>query len=440
MASQTRDPPKRISSVQFTFFSKIFRKSACTTADSTHVSLSSPQLLDSSKENSVLEPPERDESSDDECMSISNATVPGRRQGIDKSDAASGRCRISPEFFLPVCEVQALRRSQSLDGVHPHQIGGLTSEARISTGSASTDGLMSGDKLLTYFRHIQHHWRGSHCELLKAVSTQTSQSVIIKSFNRSMMTESMRDKRNREVEIIQAAADVPNVMRFVMTLDCPDKVCTVVERCQGVSLIELMANSGGHISEDVCRMLVAIPLLQAVSGLHALGLVHRHLKPEHLICNGSSLTVVDFLDAADKNQHCLNSRVGHLNYMAPEVLMKPRAEDIFHQVLFLGMAEEDLPQYDERADVFSIGVLLFEALTGLQPFAAETAREMLNVQREKLKTTDGGVPSFIAQHQLSKDAEDFLVQALQEQPAKRPSAAQLLQHSWLTTEGSSNRG
>lgn len=97
-------------------------------------------------------------------------------------------------------------------------------------------------------------------------------------------------------------------------------------------MIELMANSGGYLSEDCCARQVARPLLEALAGLHALGVIHRHLKPEHLLCSNTSLEIVDFTDAAHRKQHCLNCRVGDLHYMAPEVLSKPRTEDIFHQV------------------------------------------------------------------------------------------------------------
>lgn len=101
------------------------------------------------------------------------------------------------------------------------------------------------------------------------------------------------------------------------------------------------------------------------------------------------------------------------------------------QVLFMGMAEEELPQYDEKADVFSVGVILFEALTGLQPFVAETAKDMQAVQEAKLAKSTGEVPEFIAQQKLSPAAKDFLALAMFTDPNARPGAAGLLQHPWL---------
>ena len=82
---------------------------------------------------------------------------------------------------------------------------------------------------------------------------------------------------------------------------------------------------GGRLSEDRCLRQVAEPMLRAISGLHAINIVHRHIKPEHIVCGprgieGKPLSIlVDFTDAALAKKHCLNSRVGETQYMAPEV-------------------------------------------------------------------------------------------------------------------------
>ncbi len=117
-------------------------------------------------------------------------------------------------------------------------------------------------------------------------------------------------------------------------------------------MIEMVANCGGRVPEHVFVPDVLIPLTLLLADLHRRGLVHRHIKPEHVLCTREhgAVTLVDFAECVDKTQRCLNNRAGALEYMAPEVLDKPTAEEVFHRVLYNGMSEEELPQYDEKAD------------------------------------------------------------------------------------------
>lgn len=80
-----------------------------------------------------------------------------------------------------------------------------------------------------------------------------------------------------------------------------------------------MARSGGgRISEEQCAISVARPVFEALAGLHARSIVHRHLKPEHIICGtltpegAISSVLIDFLDAINIKQQCPNSRVGEI--------------------------------------------------------------------------------------------------------------------------------
>jgi serine/threonine protein kinase len=101
----------------------------------------------------------------------------------------------------------------------------------------------------------------------------------------------------------------------------------------GHTLIEKMARSGGRLREEMCARDVVVPLLRALTALHRLGLVHRQLQPEHIMCApGGGVRLVDFSQSAQLSLRCLNNRVGQLAYMAPEVLNKPSADEIFHHV------------------------------------------------------------------------------------------------------------
>jgi hypothetical protein len=109
------------------------------------------------------------------------------------------------------------------------------------------------------------------------------------------------------------------------------------------------------------------------------------------------------------------------------------------QVLARGMDEDELPVYDEKVDVWSVGALLFEALTGFQPFLADGAAEMAATVAARLADRDPetGLPAFLSrQPALSADAKDFIARCLEARPEARPSAAELLAHPWLERRAS----
>lgn len=123
---------------------------------------------------------------------------------------------------------------------------------------------------------------------------------------------------------------MPDTVRVLQQADVSRQLagCTLA----GYTLIEAMANSGGRLPEARCAIEVVLPLLRTLTALHKLGIVHRDLKPEHIICTYGSVKLLDFCEAAQRQTQCLNYKAGQLEYMAPEVLDKPLAEDIFHQV------------------------------------------------------------------------------------------------------------
>ena len=76
-----------------------------------------------------------------------------------------------------------------------------------------------------------------------------------------------------------------------------------------------------------------------------------------------------------------NLRLGTLCYMAPEVATSKTPQEAFHEVVFKGMSEDELPQYGATVDVFSMGVLIYTALTGGHPWSATTASELQEMHR-----------------------------------------------------------
>ena len=101
-------------------------------------------------------------------------------------------------------------------------------------------------------------------------------------------------------------------------------------------------------------------MLRALSYSHSLGIVHRDIKPENIMVDFSrekSLKIIDFGSAVEYNRHTerLRDKLGSSLYMAPEIF------------------NED---YDERCDVWSVGVLLYILLTGKPPFTGHSEHEI----------------------------------------------------------------
>ena len=131
----------------------------------------------------------------------------------------------------------------------------------------------------------------------------------------------------------------------------------VMELVVGKTLREIMAKFG---KIDANRALdVVASVLAGLSALHRAGIIHRDVKPENIIlANDGRIKVTDFGLARPtaKSELAGAPLLGTVAYIAPEVL---RGE-----------------QLDARSDLYSVGVVLFELLTGSQPFAGESSKEV----------------------------------------------------------------
>lgn len=105
--------------------------------------------------------------------------------------------------------------------------------------------------------------------------------------------------------------------------------------------------------------------------------------------------------------------------VAHQVLAQPSADTI----LLRGLRASQLPSYCAKADVWAVGILLHEALSGRTPFAhADPALASLRAQFSAAPPLPAGVSDACA---------DFAARALAKRPAERPSARELLGHAWV---------
>jgi len=166
----------------------------------------------------------------------------------------------------------------------------------------------------------------------------------------------------REIEVA-ARLQHPNILPLLDSGEAAGFFFYVMPFIEGESLRDRLARGGELPIHDAVRILMEVA--DALSHAHAHGVVHRDIKPDNVMLSGRHALVADFgvskaVTEATGRQVLTSAGValGTPAYMAPE------------------QAVAD-PHQDHRVDIYALGVLGYELLTGRAPFSATTAQEML---------------------------------------------------------------
>lgn len=198
----------------------------------------------------------------------------------------------------------------------------------------------------------------------------------------------------------------PGIVEVHTSFESPTIISIVMERVHGGELLDQIQECGRLPEEDVAK--IALQLLRTLAFLHSRRVVHRDVKLDNLLCecHGGDIVVKlnDFGLATDcRPGQKLRERCGTPQYVAPEVVLgKP---------------------YDEKVDMWSLGVVMYSSLTGSSLYRGESDRIA--------QACAGKLRSCNRFNRLSTDAKDFVQGLLAFNPVKRPSACQAIRHEWL---------
>ncbi|CAK6446337.1 unnamed protein product [Pipistrellus nathusii] len=215
-----------------------------------------------------------------------------------------------------------------------------------------------------------------------------------------------------EIEIL-ATCDHPYIVKLLGAYYYDGMLWIMIEFCPGGAVDAIMLELDRGLTEPqiqvVCRQ-----MLEALRFLHGKKIIHRDLKAGNVLMTlEGDIRLADFGVSA-KNLKTLQKRdsfIGTPYWMAPEVVMCETMKDT---------------PYDYKADIWSLGITLIE-MAQIEPPHHE-----LNPMRVLLKIAKSDPPTLLTPSKWSAEFRDFLKTALDKNPETRPSAAQLLEHPFVS--------
>lgn len=220
----------------------------------------------------------------------------------------------------------------------------------------------SNNRIANRYEVYQHIGQGGMADVFLATDTILNRRVAIKILRSELSTDAVAVLRFEREAQAATALSHPNIVEIYDVGEYKGHHFIVMEYCPGKTLKQMIKERGALLKEeavDIIRQLAS-----ATAEAHRRGIIHRDIKPQNVIVKADgSVKMLDFGIALAKGSMQLtqaNNVMGSVHYLAPE----------------LAHGKPATPQ----SDIYALGIVLFEMLTGDVPFKAESAVQVALMQ------------------------------------------------------------
>jgi Tol biopolymer transport system component/predicted Ser/Thr protein kinase len=266
------------------------------------------------------------------------------------------------------------------------------------------------NEMIGHYRIISKIGSGGMGEVFLAVDTRLGRKVAIKTLSSFFDSDPNFLKRFRNEARAAATLNHPNVATVYAVDEHNGRPFIAMEYVEGKTLDHLFTDEGVDLA-TFARWFT--PVIDAIGQAHAKGVIHRDIKPGNIIVTGDGTPkVLDFglayFQPTPSGAHSSlihvtddGQIIGTPSYMSPE--------------------QAEGKEIDHRTDIFSLGVVMYEALTGVRPFTGEGNAEIIG---SLLKTEP--IPAEEIRSSVPLPVSKVILKCLQKNRSDRPQSMKRL--------------
>ncbi len=248
--------------------------------------------------------------------------------------------------------------------------------------------------------------RSGMASIFRATDLLTGRQVAIKVPHPEMESDPVFFERFQREQEIGAKLDHSGVMKVFTDAD-RSQVYMVMEWVEGRLLRQVLNEQRKFPVERALR--IALAICDTLAYIHTHGVVHRDLKPENIMVDAEDrIKLIDFGIAANVGSRRitfakLSQTMGTPDYISPEQVRGKRG--------------------DARSDLYALGVMLYEMLTGKVPFTGPNAFVIMND-----RLLNNPIPPRQIDPQISPQLQEIIYRALEREPKNRYASAREFAH------------